>query len=121
MRMLLSLSLEQQSCRPWPGSHAAHSARCVSLSRAPQIPTPSQTHFRVWAPRRQRVAVVLEGPSSLAIPLAAEGNGYFAGTAEAGAGTRYRFQLDDESTLYPDPASRFQPDGPHGPSEVIDP
>ena len=36
-------------------------------------------------------------------------------------GTRYRFRLDGGDHLYPDPASRFQPDGPHGPSEVIDP
>src|SRR5205823_3386241 len=37
------------------------------------------------------------------------------------AGTRYRFRLDGEQALYPDPASRFQPDGVHGPSQVIDP
>jgi maltooligosyltrehalose trehalohydrolase len=54
--------------------------------------------------------------------LAAEGNGYFSGTvATAGPGTRYRYMLDDDESLYPDPASRFQPDGPFGPSEVIDP
>jgi maltooligosyltrehalose trehalohydrolase len=48
--------------------------------------------------------------------------GYFAGqVAEAGAGLRYRYRLDGDETLYPDPASRFQPDGPHGASEVIDP
>ena len=33
---------------------------------------------------------------------------------------RYRFRLDGEPTLYPDPASRFQPDGPHGPSQIVD-
>src|SRR5262249_2415703 len=37
------------------------------------------------------------------------------------AGARYRFCLDGEPALYPDPASRFQPEGPHGPSEVVDP
>src|SRR5262249_44565849 len=36
-------------------------------------------------------------------------------------GSLYRFRLDGETNLYPDPASRFQPDGPHGPSQVIDP
>ncbi len=40
---------------------------------------------------------------------------------EAAAGTLYRFRLDGEKPLYPDPASRFQPRGPHGPSQVIDP
>src|SRR5581483_10562776 len=39
----------------------------------------------------------------------------------AGAGTRYRFRLDGGERLFPDPASRFQPDGPHGPSQVINP
>jgi maltooligosyltrehalose trehalohydrolase len=33
----------------------------------------------------------------------------------------YRFRLDADSTHYPDPISRFQPQGPHGPSEVVDP
>src|SRR5439155_923723 len=36
-------------------------------------------------------------------------------------GARYRFRLDGGPALYPDPASRFQPDGPHGPSQVVDP
>ena len=34
---------------------------------------------------------------------------------------RYRYRLDDDPNTYPDPASRFQPDGPHGPSEIVDP
>ena len=37
------------------------------------------------------------------------------------AGDRYLLKLDDESRRFPDPASRFQPEGPHGPSEIIDP
>src|SRR6476469_7812004 len=36
------------------------------------------------------------------------------------AGARYRLQLDG-GEAFPDPASRFQPEGPHGPSEVVDP
>ena len=77
-------------------------------------------HFRVWAPRRERVTLVVErGPE---VVLAPETGGYFAGAcATAKAGTRYRFRLDDDALLVPDPASRFQPEGPHGPSEVIDP
>lgn len=54
-------------------------------------------------------------------PLAAEEAGYWSGPVrEADAGTRYRFRLDGDAS-FPDPASRFQPDGPHGASEVIDP
>ncbi len=76
-------------------------------------------HFRVWAPDRARVEVVLEGGGAHA--LAPAGDGFFEGHVEAArAGTRYRLRLDD-GALLPDPASRFQPEGPHGPSEVIDP
>ena len=55
-------------------------------------------------------------------PLDRDGDGYFAGVvASARAGSLYRFRLDDERDTYPDPASRFQPEGPHGPSMVVDP
>ena len=78
-------------------------------------------HFRIWAPLRKRAAVVLEsGPGAPAeVELSPEA-GYFSGFANgAAAGTRYRFRLDGAGP-YPDPASRFQPDGPHGSSEVVD-
>jgi maltooligosyltrehalose trehalohydrolase len=84
-------------------------------------------HFRVWAPRRRAVQVVLEGtgrpgPGSRPRILDPEGNGYFSGhVPAAGTGTLYRFRLDDGPDLFPDPASRFQPQGPHGPSQVVDP
>jgi maltooligosyltrehalose trehalohydrolase len=79
--------------------------------------------FRVWAPAASRVEVVLEsgpgGPASTG--LEAEADGYFSTTIPgAGAGTRYRFRLDGAERALPDPASRFQPEGPHGPSEVVD-
>jgi maltooligosyltrehalose trehalohydrolase len=78
-----------------------------------------RTHVRVWAPRVAAVQLVIErGPS---IALAAEDSGYFAATIDASPGTRYRFRLGGDDKLVPDPASRFQPDGPHGPSEIIDP
>ncbi|HEY7496431.1 MAG TPA: malto-oligosyltrehalose trehalohydrolase [Candidatus Tectomicrobia bacterium] len=86
-------------------------------------------HFRVWASKPRRVEVVLEGGPSqtpraepVVITLASEGDGYFSGLVpEASAGTLYRYRLDGGTELYADPASRFQPDGPHGPSQVIDP
>jgi maltooligosyltrehalose trehalohydrolase len=80
-----------------------------------------RTHFRVWAPRRRTVEVVLDDTSRGAFPLHLEKGGYFSGFAPAAVGTRYRFRLDGEGQLYPDPASRFQPDGPHGPSQIVDP
>jgi maltooligosyltrehalose trehalohydrolase len=80
------------------------------------------THFRVWAPERRRVEVVLEGKTrTWTVALEAEESGYFSGIAKADPGTRYRYRLDGGQDLYPDPASRFQPEGPHGPSQVIDP
>jgi maltooligosyltrehalose trehalohydrolase len=76
-------------------------------------------HFRVWAPSRERVSVLFE--SGRVAALDAEPNGYFAGfVADATPGARYKFRLDEDAA-YPDPASRFQPEGPHGYSEVIDP
>lgn len=80
---------------------------------------PGRTHFRLWAPARHRVCVVIhDGPT---IELAPEDNGYFSGFADFGAGSLYGFHLDDDDRIYPDPASRFQPEGPHGLSEVVDP
>ncbi len=85
---------------------------------------PGGVHFRVWAPQAQRVEVTFEGgpgARSAALALGAEKGGYHAGFApKAGPGTRYRFRLDGGDAL-PDLASRFQPEGPLGPSEVVDP
>lgn len=79
-------------------------------------------HFRLWAPKRQSVEVVFEGRSSDRIALDPEADGYFSGIApHAKAGDLYRFCLDQTETHYPDPASRFQPSGPHGPSQIVDP
>jgi len=62
------------------------------------------------------------GTSPAGIALESEQQGYFSGLLpEAAAGTLYRYRIDGRSELYPDPASRFQPQGPHGPSQVIDP
>ncbi len=77
-------------------------------------------HFRVWAPIRKTVEVVLA--DNRAFALKPEVGGYFATlVADLSAGDLYRFRLDDHPDLYPDPASRFQPEGPHGPSMVVDP
>ena len=77
------------------------------------------THFRVWAPKRKKVEVVIE--SGHAMELAREGGGYFSGLAAGvGAGALYRCRLDS-GDAFPDPISRFQPKGPHGASEVVDP
>jgi len=80
------------------------------------------THFRVWAPRARGVDVVVEAPGAVAVALEPEERGYFSGAAEGvGDGALYRYRLDGRHDLLPDPASRFQPDGPHGASRVVDP
>ncbi len=77
-------------------------------------------HFRVWAPEHQRIDVLLEdGGTPLA--LEREPDGYFSGLhAQLDAGALYRYQVDGEG-VFPDPASRYQPQGPHHPSQVVDP
>ncbi len=83
----------------------------------------SATHFRVWAPGKVGVLLVpVRGRASSpeAIPLESEGDGYFSALVPGmGAGDRYRFRIGDAEV--PDPVSRFQPEGPHGPSEIVDP
>ncbi|MEJ7607213.1 MAG: alpha-amylase family glycosyl hydrolase [Bryobacteraceae bacterium] len=76
------------------------------------------THFRVWAPSRKSVEVAV---ADRHCPLQKDSDGYFSGYVErAKAGTEYKFRLD-RADSYPDPASRYQPEGPHGPSEIVDP
>ncbi len=94
----------------------------VNTRRLPVGAEPQEAggvHFRVWAPAASAVFVQLDDRPTY--PLAEEANGYFAALiADAATGTRYRFKLDTSDVLLPDPASRFQPDGPHGSSEVVD-
>jgi maltooligosyltrehalose trehalohydrolase len=85
------------------------------------------TYFCVWAPRRHSVEVVIEGgaeqgSNGMIFELAPDDQGYFSGIIRSvGDGALYRYRLDGGAGLYPDPASRYQPEGPHGPSQVIDP
>lgn len=81
-----------------------------------------EVRFRLWAPDARRVELCLgRQPPGSAVEMAATGRGWFElVTSEAGVGTCYRFQVDG-ATPVPDPASRFQPEGVHGPSEVVDP
>src|SRR2546428_6052462 len=80
---------------------------------------PGAVAFRVWAPRCQAVDVVVDGRAVEA--LAPREGGLFEVRLEGVAeGARYKYRLD--ATRYrPDPVSRFQPEGIHGPSVVIDP
>jgi maltooligosyltrehalose trehalohydrolase len=78
--------------------------------------------FRVWAPTTARVDVVIERPHGALLIQRLEHapDGTHTGFVEgAGAGDCYRYRLDDAGP-YPDPAARFQPNGVHGPSQIID-
>src|SRR3954465_3143377 len=83
--------------------------------------TPRGVHFRVWAPKSKKVSVVAaeNGTEKLLCELDAEEGGYFSVWKEGlKPGALYKLKLD--SGTFPDPASRFQPEGPHGPSQVVD-
>ena len=78
-------------------------------------------HFRVWAPTPKSISLVIERNAQLHdITMDAEPDGYRAALVEdAGPGTRYWYRVNDD--LVADPASRYQPEGPFGASEVVDP
>ena len=79
-----------------------------------------KTRFRVFAPAVATLKLALVGNES-AKAMESEGDGWFSlTTADAPAGTRYRYVLPDGLEV-PDPVSRFQPEDVSGPSEVIDP
>ena len=76
--------------------------------------------FLVWAPRVQNVDVHILEPNERMVPMQPCDNGYFrADLPNVPAGTLYRYRLNGK-TEHPDPASAFQPQGVHGPSQVIE-
>ena len=78
--------------------------------------------FSLWAPAAGRVDLLLTGwPQPGSIAMRPQGDGWYAATVErAGADTRYAFGIDGRPPV-PDPASRFNPGGVHGPSRLVDP
>ena len=83
--------------------------------------TDGSTEFRVWAPRARSLAVRLVGEDARTHPLEAAGGGVFeARVANVAAGADYFYLVDGERER-PDPVSRFQPAGVHGPSRVVEP
>lgn len=81
---------------------------------------PDGVEFRVWATGAQQVEVILHNQGR-AVALAQDGQGYWVGLVPGvSPGERYRYRLDGDK-IRPDPASRWQPDGVHGASAVVDP
>ena len=90
--------------------------RRLPIGAEPQVG--GGVHFRLWAPRCRAVAIEIEGLTPR--PMEAEPDGYFSCRVQsAQIGMRYRFCLDGGDETLPDPASRFQPEGPHGPSMIV--
>src|SRR5690349_17196714 len=90
------------------------------LKRGANVVAGGGVHFSVWAPLATRVRVRLT--SGQTQDLARNENGVFDGTvADARVGSDYAFLIDENDKGIPDPVSRWQPDGVHGPSRVVDP
>ena len=80
----------------------------------------NRCQFLVWAPSAQKVDVHIVAPEKQTFPLVKNARGYHQAIVEGVApGYRYFYRLDSERER-PDPASRSQPQGVHGPSEVVD-
>ncbi len=84
-------------------------------------PKGKRTEFRVWAPRaKAATARLLRNGSSSDLAMTKRGD-TFVLTAEAGAGDRYFYLIDNNRMPLPDPVSRFLPEGVHGSTEIVDP
>jgi maltooligosyltrehalose trehalohydrolase len=77
----------------------------------------SEAHVRVWAPDHRSVTLVIDGRT---VGLDAEPDGYHGCQVVARPGSRYGFRFEGDDKVYPDPASRYQPDGPDGLSAIVD-
>jgi maltooligosyltrehalose trehalohydrolase len=79
--------------------------------------------YRTWAPGKEKVEAVIFDPAGLPeriVSLGEEPSNYFSAIDPAGrVGDRYKYRFGGSD--WPDPASRFNPDGVHGAGQVIDP
>lgn len=94
----------------------------TSIERIGATPvTDNKTHFRVWAPQRDNVTVEIHnGDTTIEHDLHRDEHGFFSGTAcNARPGSHYQYRLEN-NVARPDPASHYQPQGVHGPSQIVD-
>jgi maltooligosyltrehalose trehalohydrolase len=98
-----------------PATHAARDSAAIERALGARV-TPDGVAFTVWAPKQRDLSVLIEGAEQA---LHRGAGGYFSGVVPgARAGQRYWFKLAEG--LRPDPVSRFQPEGPSGPSMIVD-
>jgi len=94
--------------------------RTHELPCGPQYRDDATVRFGLWAPKAASVSLRLLNPAQRELPMSQLDRGWFEiVTGEAHRGTLYQFIIEDRKAV-PDPASRYQPSGVHGPSEVID-
>ena len=100
--------------------HRSSTARAAENPHGAEVRPDGTVRFRLWAPAVERVEIELVGEPG-AIPMLAQAGGWHELTTErAAAAARYRFVLPDGMRV-PDPASRYQPEDVHGPSEIVNP
>ena len=100
----------------------------TSVRRLPigaEVLPPGRAHFRVWAPKCHRIEVVIAATQDDAerrTELQSEANGYHSGLVERVVPPMlYGLRCSGGDRVWPDPASRFQPHGPAGLSQLVDP
>src|ERR1700750_877605 len=85
------------------------------------IVSDDRVSFSVWAPKAKQVTINLgTGDAVRKVELVRNNNGVFHVEADAHAGERYFYVVDDSKPL-PDPVSRLLPEGVHGPTEIVNP
>ncbi len=93
---------------------------CAAPCLGATLKEDSRCEFLVWAPAAKTVQVHIVAPQERRLPLVKEDRGYFHGIFKGVGPRTLYFYVIDGSMSRPDPASRFQPQGVHGPSQVID-
>jgi maltooligosyltrehalose trehalohydrolase len=79
----------------------------------------NKVEFTVWAPLKDKMHVVIQNPSTQIVPMDKDDFGYWRATvSDLQPYSRYFFRINEDKEL-PDPASRYQPDGVHGPSAIV--
>ena len=90
----------------------------LEVSLGATILDDGRTRFRLWAPQAREVMVQILEPTNGSFPMTDGGKGYFEATVNVSTGALYTYLLDG-ALERPDPASRLQPQGVHGPSQVV--
>ncbi|MFL6583669.1 MAG: malto-oligosyltrehalose trehalohydrolase [Chthoniobacterales bacterium] len=99
-----------------------HTTEVASRSQGAELIANGIVRYRTWSEHQRVDVLVLDHSRTIlrTIRMEPEGDGYFEAYDETGrAGDLYRYRLNDAAD-WPDPASRFQPFGVHGPSMVVD-